>query len=322
MTSTLARIEDDPAGRALFDRREDFVRFLGGEQEAERFIQEAFSALNANQYLRQCTPSSLFGALYFAAQIGLPVGGPMQQFHLTPRHVWNAGIGAKEWQVVPVVGYNGLITLAMNSGEYDAVEGKLVYTNDDFVAPWDDETGTHFTLKPAPLAERGEIRGVIGRALVKDAQRSLVEYLDIETIRETMRPTNWEKTPWKTHEDQMVKKTGIRRVSKYTAKSRASWKFALALDADEAVVNLTDSNELAVDRSEPPTEDWEAIITATKDRAALEQEWKRMVASQPRTVVEKYRPLVKMHGSKLTIDTRADKPSQEEIQAVEAGRIA
>ncbi|MEN0084030.1 MAG: recombinase RecT [Leifsonia sp.] len=320
MTTALARIEDDPAGQALFERREDFVRFLGGEQQAERFIQEAFAAVNANPMLRRCTASSLFGALYFAAQIDLPVGGPMNQFHLTPRQNWNAEIRAKEWQVVPVVGYNGLITLAMNSGEYDAIEGKLVYENDDVELPWDDETGTHFKLRPAPEGACGELRGVIGRALVKGADRSLIEWIDIETIRDRMRPANWERTPWKTDEAAMVKKTGIRRVSKYTAKSRNSWKFALALEADQAVVNLDELGELKVDRTEPPTEDWKSIIEATKDKADLEREWKRLVGSQSREVIEEFRPVVAAHGATLTVDSRTDRPSDAELAAAAVGR--
>lgn len=318
MTTAVATIEDDAIGQQLFAHRDDFVRFLGGEMQAERFIQEAYSALNANPFLRQCTPASLFGALYFAAQIDLPVGGPMQQFHLTPRQVWNPKTGAKEWQVVPVVGYNGLITLAMNTGEYDAIEGKLVYSNDEFEEPWDDETGTHFKLRAA-RGDRGEIVGVIGRALVKGADRALIEWLDIDEIRDRMRPQNWVKTPWKTDEPQMVKKTGIRRVSKYTAKSRASWKFALALDADQAVVNLESDGEITVSHDEPPTEDWKSKILATKDKADLEHVWQQIVASQPRDVIEEMRPLVAAHGGSLTVDSRTDKPSPAEIAAAAVG---
>jgi recombination protein RecT len=320
-TSTeLATIESDEVGQQLLNQQAAFIRMLGGQAEAEKFIQEAFSAINANPFLKQCTMESLFGALYFAAQIGLPVGGPMQQFHLTPRSVWDAKVGKKLWKVVPVVGYNGLITLAMNTGEYDAVEGKLVYANDDFEAPYDDESGTHFKLRPA-TGDRGELVGVIGRALVKGADRSLIEYLTVEEVRDRHRPKEWEKTPWKTDEAQMVKKTGVRRVSKYTAKSRASWKFALALDGDQAVVTqIEGSDEVVIDHRVEPTEDWTSLIKATDDKADLEKVYHQM--GKQGELTDDLAALVAHHSATLTKDSRPDRPSPQEVEAAGAGRDA
>ncbi len=321
-TTALVPIEQDVVGQQILARRDDFIRMLGGPAEAERFVQEAYAAYNANPMLRQCDPATLFGALYFAAQIDLPVGGPLAQFHLTPRNVWNPATRSKEWQVVPVIGYNGLITLAMNTGEYDAVEGKLVYSNDDFEEPYDDESGTHFKLRPA-RGDRGELVGVVGRAMVKGADRSIIEYLDIDTIRARHRPHNWEKTPWKTDEAQMVKKTGVRRVSKYTAKSRASWRFALAMEADQALITVDDAGELQVQHDEPATEDWKSLIAATDDKAELEALWKRMVdpnRPEERSVIEEMRPLVAARATELTKDSRLNRPSAEEIAAANVGR--
>ena len=327
MSAELAVIEKDALGQQIVERRMDFVRMLGGEQAAERFIQEAYAAVNANDFLRKCTPASLFGALYFAAQIDLPVGGPMQQFHLTPRQVWNPSIKAKEWQVVAVVGYNGLITLAMNTGEYDAIEGKLVYSKDEFVKPFEDESGTHFTLRPAE-GDRGELIGVIGRALIKGSDRALIEWLDVEEIRSRMRPANWEKTPWKTDEAAMVKKTGIRRVSKYTAKSRASHRFALALAGDQAVAAVNDIGELEFTHDSPATEDWRSLIEATDDKADL-----ALVADRIRGIeagqqvresemTPELRTLVLAHAGSLTKDSRAiaEQPSAAEQTALAYGR--
>jgi recombination protein RecT len=327
VTAELAVIEEDALGQALVGRRIDFVRMLGGEQEAERFIQEAYSAVNANPFLRQCTPASLFGALYFAAQIGLPVGGPLQQFHLTPRSVWNPETRQKEWQVVAVVGYNGLITLAMNTGEYDAIEGKLVYSNDEFVPPYEDESGTHFRLTPAS-GDRGDLLGVIGRALVKGSNRALIEWLTIDEIRDRMRPQNWEKTPWKTDEPAMVKKTGIRRVSKYTAKSRESHRFALALQGDQAVASVNDIGELEFVHDTAATEDWKALIQATDDKADLAAVADRIRGIENGEQVREsemtpeLRSLVLAHAGTLTKDSRppADQPAPDEQSALAYGR--
>jgi len=316
----LAVIESDPIGSQITDRTPDFIRMLGSRTEAERFVQEAFAAVNANPFLRQCTPESLFGALYFAAQVGLPVGGPLQQFHLTPRQVWNPRLKAKEWQVVPVIGYNGLITLAKNTGEYDAIEGKLVYSNDEFEAPYDDETGTHFKLRPAK-GDRGELIGVIGRALVKGSDRSIIEYLTADEIDRTIRPTGWEKTPWRTHRPQMFQKTGIRRVSKYTAKSRESARFAQAIEADEAVIRVTPTGELEVDHTEAPAEDWAALVAAANDKAQLQVLWQRLVASERPDTIDKYRAEFAARGAQLINDSRPveDRPTPAEQAAAQYG---
>jgi len=328
MTTAIARIEDDGLGQELVLHRGEFMRMLGDERSAERFIQEAWAAVNANPFLRQCTPESLFGALRFAAQINLPVGGPLQQFHLTPRQVWNPNLvdpesgerGGKEWQVIPVVGYNGLITLAKNTGEYDAIEGKAVYSNDEFEPPWDDETGTHFKLRPAPDGQRGELIGVIGRALEKGADRALVEWIDAKTIRKTIRPHNWVKTPWKTHEEAMFRKSGVRRVSKYTAKSRASWRFALALEGDQALILAGDGDDLVITHDEPATEDWQTLIRATDDKADLDTVYHRLGASGQLT--DDLAALVFAHAATLTKDSRPPKaqPSPEEVAAKSLGR--
>lgn len=320
-TSTeMARIETDPLGQNMTALAPDFVRMLGSQAEAERFLQEAFAAVNATPFLRQCTPESLFGALYFAAQIGLPVGGPLQQFHLTPRKIWKAKEQTEEWQVVPVIGYGGLIRLAMNTGEYDAIEGKLVYENDDYELPWEDEAGTHFKLRPAKT-DRGALLGVIGRALVKGSDRSIIEWLDVDEIRSRMRPRNWEKTPWKTDEAQMVKKTGVRRVSKYTSKSRESARFALALNGDQAVVTAiegTNGEELAFDHTAASTEDWSGRIKATDDKADLERLYH--LIGRAGELTDDLAAEVAAHSLTLTKDSRPDRPSPAEVAAAAAGR--
>ncbi len=323
MSTEIATIENDGLGQALMGHRVDLARMLGGDAEAERFIAEAFSAINANPFLRQCTPESLFGALYFAAQINLPVGGPLQQFHLTPRKSWSSAHGAKVWQVVPVVGYGGLIRLAMNSGEYDSIEGILVHELDEFEPPYDDESGTHFKLRAA-RGDRGPVIGVIGRALVKGSDRSIIEYLTTEEVLTRHRPRDWEKTPWKDHEAQMIQKTGIRVVSKYTSKSANSVRFAQAIEADTAVVNLDEQGNLTVDHSEPPSEDWPALINAATDVAEVQALWQRLVDTQPRDV-ETMRPLIAVKGASLKAaqqDSRPadERPSAEEIAAAAIGR--
>jgi recombination protein RecT len=298
----LMRRDDDQFAVGLFERKADFQKALGGALDAQKFLADAMSAINANPKLRMCTPESLLGALYFAAQLGLPVGGPLQQFHLTPREVWNPREKKKQWQVVPVVGYPGLIKLAMNSGEYDTIGGIVIYENDEFEKPWSDQAGKHFRHREAD-GDRGAIIGVVGYATVKGSNRSEIEWIPIDIIESNHRPVHWDKTPWATHTEQMVKKTGARVVSKYTAKSTAQEKFALAMLGDGAVVTKVDgSDDLDFEYDAGATEDWAALIDATVDKAELEVLYQRM--GQSGELTDDLAARVLAHSATLTKDSR------------------
>src|SRR5690606_34249157 len=76
-------------------------RALGQSMDAAKFAQDALTAIKANPAIATADARSLFGALFLAAQLRLPVGGPLAQFHLTIRKVKG------EPTVVPIIGYNG-----------------------------------------------------------------------------------------------------------------------------------------------------------------------------------------------------------------------
>lgn len=69
------------------------------------------------------------------------------------------------------------------------------------------------------------------------------------------RPSYWQSTPWKTNEDEMVKKTAVRALAKFLPKST---DLGRALEADEAKVQtLKGPDEVEVTRVE---EDPETLI--------------------------------------------------------------
>lgn len=317
-TTELAKREDDAFSTALMSQRADFQNALGDALQAEKFLADALTAIEANPRLRSATPESLLGALYLAAQLGLPVGGPLQQFHLTLRSVYNYDRKQKESVVVPIIGYPGLIKLGMNSGEYDTIGGIEVYANDEFDKPWSDHTGKHFKHRAAD-GDRGELIGVIGYATVRGSQRSEIEWIPAEVVRENHRPQQWEKTPWKTHEAQMFKKTGARVVSKYTAKSTAQEKFALAMFADSAIVRKIDGQEqLAIEHADLPSEDWAGLIAKTDDKADLSALYHRI--GQAGELTDELTAQVTAHASTLTKDSR--ETTRDESAVAEAARAA
>lgn len=236
----------------------EFQRALGQSMDAAKFAQDALTAIKGNPQLGQADARSLFGALFLAAQLKLPVGGPLAQFHLTPRKVKGNLV------VVPIVGYGGYVQLVMNTGLYSKVSAFLVHANDYFTSGANSERGEFYDFKKSN-DNRGEVIGVIAYAKVKGIDESAWVYVDAETMRAKHRPKYWDSTPWATEEGEMFKKTGIRVLQKYLPKSADAAPLAQAAEADQAIVRKLDGvPELQVQQDDEPE-----TITVNEADAAL-----------------------------------------------------
>ena len=207
----------------------EFQRALGQSMDAAKFAQDALTAIKANPEIGNADARSLFGALFLAAQLRLPVGGPLAQFHLTVRKVKGVPV------IVPIVGYSGFVQLVMNTGLYSKVSSFLVHEADYFTSGANSERGEFYDFKKAS-GDRGAISGVIAYAKVKGIDESSWVFVDAATMRTKHRPKYWESTPWKDDEGEMFKKTGIRVLQKYLPKSAEAAPLAQAAHADQAIV--------------------------------------------------------------------------------------
>ena len=223
----------------------EFQRALGQSMDAAKFAQDALTAIKANPQLGQADARSLFGALFLAAQLRLPVGGPLAQFHLTPRKVKG------ELVVVPIVGYGGYVQLVMNTGLYSKVSAFLVHEKDFFDSGATSERGEFYDFKKA-RSDRGDVIGVVAYAKVKGIDESSWVFIDAATMRSKHRPKFWESTPWKSEEGEMFKKTGIRVLQKFLPKSSEAAPLALAAESDQSIVRKVDGvPDLQVTRDDP-----------------------------------------------------------------------
>lgn len=214
----------------------EFQRALGKSMDAAKFSQDALTAIKQTPLLLQADLKTLFGALFLAAQLKLPVGGPLAQFHLTPRKKGDA------WEVLPIIGYGGYIQLIMNTGLYSKVGAFLIHENDYFDEGANSERGEFYDFKKA-RDDRGQVVGVVAYVKLKGFDESQYVFIDAETIRARHRPKYWDKTPWKTDEGEMFKKTGLRVLQKMLPKSIEAQNLALAASADQATVKKVDGVE-------------------------------------------------------------------------------
>lgn len=217
----------------LTEYEPQFQRALGKSMDAAKFSQDALTAIKQTPQLAQADLQTLFGSLFLAAQLKLPVGGPLAQFHLTPRK------RGDKLEVLPIIGFGGYVQLIMNTGLYSKVGAFLIHDKDYFDEGANSERGEFYDFKKA-RGDRGPVVGVIAYVKLKGFDESQYVYLDADVMRTRHRPRYWEKTPWGSDEGEMFKKTGIRVLQKLLPKSVEAAPLALAADADQATVRKVD----------------------------------------------------------------------------------
>lgn len=102
---------------------------LGGDK-GQQFISSIISNVNTNPQLAECTNSSIVSGALLGASLNLTPSPQLGQFYLLPFNDKNRGKVAEF-----VIGYHGLIQLAIRSGQYKKLnvipikEGELVKFN-------------------------------------------------------------------------------------------------------------------------------------------------------------------------------------------------
>ena len=92
----------------------------------ERMARIAMTAVTKNPDLGLCSPSSFFGALLTAAQLGLEVNTPLGQSYLIPYN------GKRGMECQFQLGYQGILDLAYRSGKFRRIKAVVVHAGDDF----------------------------------------------------------------------------------------------------------------------------------------------------------------------------------------------
>lgn len=107
--------------------RDQISKVVGGK-DGQRFITSVVSAVQANPQLQECTNSSILSAALLGSSLNLTPSPVMGNFYLVPYKNTKAGIIEAQF----IIGYKGLIQLAIRSGYYKKLnvlsikEGELV----------------------------------------------------------------------------------------------------------------------------------------------------------------------------------------------------
>lgn len=172
----------------------------------ERMCRVALNTIRRTPTLLECAPETLVAAIVEASSLGLEIDSRGQAY-LVP--FYNKKTGTKDVQLIP--GYKGLADLAYRSGRVASIFAEVVCENDKFRF----SLGLEPTLEHTPdLDNRGGMRAVYAVARMKDGEAQFVVMgkSDIDKVKKASKASN--SGPWADWEEEMWKKTAIRRLCK------------------------------------------------------------------------------------------------------------
>jgi len=230
----------------------------------ERMMRLMANAIRTTPKLGECDPMSLLGGLMTCAGLGLEPNTIMGHAYLIPFR----NNRKKITEVQLVVGYKGLIDLARRSGHITSISANIHYSDDEV---WEYEEGTKARLRHIPGAQEGDKRHAYAIAKFRDGGHAYVvlPWAKVMKIRDgsqgwqtAVKFGTTDRNPWKSHEDEMAKKTAIRALAKYLPLS-VEFRDALTVDGGKAdfaafAINPADQLDATPDDEDNRTIDGEA----------------------------------------------------------------
>lgn len=251
----MARKTPDTFPKMLEAFKGEIARALPKHLDGDRMARIALTSFRSNPKLAKCEPRSVFASIIIASQLGLEPG-VMGQCYLIPYK--------DECQLQ--IGYQGLIELVRRSGKVSRIEAHVVHENDRF--EYSVGLVTKLVHEPVLDGDPGPARLAYAVAEIKGGgfHVEVMTRRQIEAIRDRSQNVKnakqyGKKTPWDTDEEEMWRKTLIRRICKYLPKS-AELATALALD------NSADIGKQRVDLDDAIEGTWAPVGTEDDDAPA------------------------------------------------------
>jgi len=214
----------------LVQARTQIVKYLPRHLDADKMIYVALETVRADSFLRQCEPLSIVQAVLEASQLGLMLGNKLGHAYLAPRR--DKKSNTLKCQLL--IGYRGFIALAHRTGKVSSIFSAIVYRGDQFSL----KLGTGRHLGHVPLLDpvkRGEWIGAYAVVEFRDG-RTDFEWMtrqEIEKVKQCSESVSEAWSPWRRFEDEMIKKSPIRRMAKRLCLSSEDMTLVEAAVRDE-----------------------------------------------------------------------------------------
>jgi recombination protein RecT len=219
---------------ALPSYQEQIQKALPRGLTAERMVRVVLTAINRTPKLLECTKETVWQAVLDAASLGL-FPDALGRAYLVPY--------GSACQLI--VGYKGLIDLMYRSGQIDFIQAVAVHEGDEFKY----RLGLNPDIAHAPCDNPGRWTHVYSVAKIKGCDTSsfvVMSRAEVEKVKARSRAAK--NVPWVTDEEEMAKKTVIRRHAKILPMSA---EVAQAMDCDGDQYTI----EAAAEKARPATID-------------------------------------------------------------------
>ncbi len=226
--------------------------------DAARLSAIALTAIACKPILLKCDPISVAICVKESAGLGLQLDGVLGQAYLIP---YKQKDGSYKCQMQ--VGYKGYITMASRNANLTYVMADVVYDCDKF----DFAQGTRAYLKHRPADVRPhDAHMTHAYALIRfksgQCDFRVMTAQEVTLIKNKSQAVRYEKkdSPWFTNEDEMWKKTAIRRLLKH-APMEESYSSVLVRDEmremgiedeSEKLRELHEAKEIVINADERP----------------------------------------------------------------------
>jgi recombination protein RecT len=238
VTTTEIATQDKTPSALIATYTDDFRTVLPATIRPETFVRLAQGVLRRDPKLMEGAtnnPGSLMVALLDSARLGHEPG--TEDFYLVPRK------RKGRLEVQGIEGYRGIVKRMLNSGIVLSVVAETVCENDtfDFIRGVNDRPRHVIDF----FGERGALKGAYAYAVMAGGATSQVVVVGPKEIAEAKASSEGassDYSPWKKHQAAMYRKTALRRLEPFVAKS--SVYTAALMDRSVEAAQVAESHDL------------------------------------------------------------------------------
>jgi len=194
----------EPMQKAIADAFQKCISLIG-EKEAEREISYAIQIISKNKELQKCSVQSVMDAIVNGSRASVTLNPNLKLAYLIPRK----GIACLD------ISYMGLITILKKSGGCKYIDAYVVFQDEDFSHNPASGQINHTPYYARTEAEQKKriIIGCYSRAVLpsNDVVFCYMPYWEIEKVKRMSEGSSSSFSAWNTWEEEMVKKSVIKR---------------------------------------------------------------------------------------------------------------